>query len=427
MPLQDLIAQADVPPSLPAKAGQTFERTDIDDSFVQLKDGLQTQIAGIWESLLGVSPIGAEDSFFDLGGHSLVAVRMFAALKRTFGVEFPISTLFEAPTVARIAAMIAAEKGEASDTTTAGEGHSGAVALRKDEAADAAPRHTHLVPLNHDSTKSAAPLFIVAGMFGNVLNLRHLAMSLSGERMVYGLQARGLIGDEPPHETIPDAAREYLAEVRQVQPEGPYLLAGYSGGGITAYEMAQQLRNAGEEVAVLAMLDTPLPVRAPLDAADKAMIKLQQIKDRGPRYVVDWFRDRRAWNAKVRQRAESEADTGQGAEFNNRKMEDAFIAATSRYEVHPWEGPLTLFRPPLEKTWKGTRGRWISLERAYVCEDNAWRQYAPHIEMIEVPGDHDSMVLRPNVTVLAQELAEVIANALSDESETGDIRFTVAE
>ena len=90
------------------------------------------------------------------------------------------------------------------------------------------------------------PFFLVAGMFGNVLNLRHLAHLLGTDRPFYGLQARGLYGDEEPHRTFEEAAADYIAELRTVQPHGPYLLGGFSGGGITAYEMARQLEADGE-------------------------------------------------------------------------------------------------------------------------------------------------------------------------------------
>ena len=90
------------------------------------------------------------------------------------------------------------------------------------------------------------PFFLVAGMFGNVLNLRHLAQLVGSDRPFYGLQARGLYGDHQPHETFEEMARDYIAELRTVQPHGPYLLGGFSGGGITAYEMARQLAAEGE-------------------------------------------------------------------------------------------------------------------------------------------------------------------------------------
>ncbi|MEM6305403.1 MAG: beta-ketoacyl synthase N-terminal-like domain-containing protein, partial [Pseudomonadota bacterium] len=284
LPLQALIAQADQPPQEGGKAGQSFARSDL-EGFVAPKGPVQEKLAEMWENLLGMSPVGADDSFFDLGGHSLIAVRLFASVKRAFGVEFPISMLFEAPTIAQIADRIGTLGGEAANS---------------DDAASPSQSFEYLVPLNQSSRTGAAPLFIVAGMFGNVLNLRHLALPFSDERRVFGVQARGLIGDTLPHTSVAEAAADYIAEIRAVQPEGPYLLSGYSGGGITAYEMAQQLRAAGEEVAVLALLDTPLPVRPALTRRDKALIKLAEFRRKGPGYLIEWARNRIAWERQKR-------------------------------------------------------------------------------------------------------------------------------
>src|SRR5205814_9685647 len=113
------------------------------------------------------------------------------------------------------------------------------------------PRYAHLVPMHAGQGGDKTPFFLVAGMFGNVLNLRHLAHLLGNERRFFGLQALGLYGTHKPHETFEEMAADYLAEVRRVQPTGPYLLGGFSGGGITAYEMARELVQAGQEVALL--------------------------------------------------------------------------------------------------------------------------------------------------------------------------------
>ncbi|NEK21227.1 SDR family NAD(P)-dependent oxidoreductase [Sulfitobacter sp. JBTF-M27] len=404
LPLNDLIAQANAPLQEQTTAGQSFERPDLDGSYVAPRNGIEERLAEIWENLLGVSPVGVEDSFFDLGGHSLIAVRLFAQVKREFKVEFPISVLFEAPTIAKCAALIAAETG---DTGTTGAAESASAPAEKFE---------FLVPLNQSDHKEAAPLFIVAGMFGNVLNLRHLAMPIAQERRVFGVQARGLIGDTPPHNDMTDAARDYLDEIRRVQPEGPYLLAGYSGGGVTAYEMTQQLRAMGQEVGVLALLDTPLPVRPSLTRPDKALIKLAEIRTKGPAYFAEWAKARWAWE-KHKRAGVPPQDTGGSAEFNDLKVQAGFLEGVAKYDTPMWDGPMTLFRPPLDKHWKVTADKWVSSEREYVLEDNDWRKYAPHMEVIEVPGDHVSMVLAPNVTTLAQELREVIAAALQDKDD----------
>jgi thioesterase domain-containing protein/acyl carrier protein len=409
LPLAGLIAEADQPVQDQRPAGQSFERPDLDGTFLAPRNRTEERLAALWENLLGVSPVGVEDSFFDLGGHSLIAVRLFAGIKREFKVEFPISVLFEAPTIAKCAALIAAETGDVTEGA---------------EPAAPAPKFDYLVPLNQSSESRAAPLFVIAGMFGNVLNLRHLALPFSAERRVIGVQARGLIGDTAPHTDVAEAAADYLAEIRRLQPQGPYLLSGYSGGGITAYEMARQLKEAGQTVAVLAMLDTPLPVRPVLTRRDKALIKLAELRRKGPRYVLEWARNRLAWERARRAAAPQDAA---GGEFNNHKIEQAFRTAVGAYETPTWDGPMTLFRPPLDLHWQVSGGRWVSAEREYVYPDNDWHRYAPALQVIEVPGDHVSMVLAPNVTVLAQELREVIAAALQTQDDKAWPRATAAE
>ena len=415
VPLDTLMAQADTPLTDTKGAGQSFERPELDGDFTAPRNPVEEKLAEIWSNLLGISPVGVEDSFFDLGGHSLIAVRLFAAVKREFKVEFPISVLFEAPTIADCAALIAAKRGDVPGAAAA------------EAVQPPVQRFNYLVPLNQCKI-DAAPLFVVAGMFGNVLNLRHLALPFSGERPVLGVQARGLIGDDAPHDDVKAAAADYLAEIRELQPHGPYLLAGYSGGGITAYEMAQQLRAEGQEVAVLALLDTPLPVRPELSRSDKALIKLAELRQKGPRYLVEWAQSRWAWERSRRAPLpEENEDTSAGVAFNSLRIQAAFLRAVGRYETPNWDGPITLFRPPLDRHWQVTEGRWVSAEREYVFEDNDWRRYAPNLQVIEVPGDHVSMVLAPSVTVLAQELAEVIAAALPDADDATALRATAAE
>ena len=394
--LEALRAQVNTPVQVVEDEGQSFDRPDLDSDYIAPRNPTEEALAAIWQNLLGVSQIGMNDSFFDLGGHSLIAVRLFAQINREMGVQFPISVLFEAPTIAKCAEMIVARTG--------GAAASGGEMVPVD---DAGQPKSHIVTLSQ-SPGGGTPLFIVAGMFGNVLNLRHLALLMGGDRPVYGLQARGLVGDAAPHETFEEAAADYIAEMRQVQPQGPYLLGGFSGGGLTAYEIAQQLTAEGEEVAVLALLDTPLPVRASLSRRDKALIKLNEIRRKGPRYLIEWARNRWAWEMQKR-RGETPQDAANA--FNNAKIEAAFLRAASAYRLKPWDGPMTLYRPPLDRHWAVSGGQFVSAATEYVIADNGWTGWAPRVEVIEVPGDHDSMVLVPNVRTLAQELKATIDRA----------------
>ncbi|MFV1494014.1 SDR family NAD(P)-dependent oxidoreductase [Phaeobacter sp. JH18-32] len=392
--LPDLMAQADQPPQQAREDSQSFERPQLDTDYLAPRNAVEEEIAAQFARLLGVAQVGVDDSFFDLGGHSLVAVRLFAQIKRSFGVDLAISTLFEAPSVARLAELVIARTGGGLTTETSAD-HTGTPQAET-------PAYTHLVQLHPGDGTGRRPFFLVAGMFGNVLNLRHLALMVGKDRPVYGLQARGLIGDDAPHDRLDAAARDYLAEIRSIQPEGPYLLGGFSGGGLTAYEMAQQLRASGEDTAALILLDTPLPMRPELNHRDKALIKWAELRRKGIGYLGEWIGNRIAWEIEKRRYAAS--DDSSAPVFNNRKVELAFRAALPAYELRPWSGPLTLFRPPLDRHWQVSAGNWVSREREYVYDDNDWTRWAPAIEVVEVPGDHDSMVLVPNVSVLAGEV-----------------------
>lgn len=394
-----------------------FERPELDSEYVAPETDVQRTLVNLWEELLGVNNVGIADNFFDLGGHSLIAVRLFAQVKKAYKVEFPISILFEAPTVAACAALIEAQIGESRSL----EAEAGTC-----EAAVPQRRNRHLVPMHEGEGRPRSPFFLVAGMFGNVLNLRYLASLLQSDRPVYGLQARGLFRGDRPHEDFVEAARDYIAEMRQVHPEGPYYLGGYSGGGLIAYEIAQQLRVAGEEVAALIFLDTPLPVRPGIATLDKIAIKMQQMREDGIGFMAGWMRD------KVRARLLGEAagnpSRSAGSMADNPEIEAAFHRGRFKYRLVPYHGAVTLFRPPLSGKWRAVDGTLIDHDRNYVVEDNFWRSVLPQIEVIETPGDHDSMVLEPNVRILALKLRDVLKRAeRSVERETDWPHLSAAE
>ncbi|MEW5926736.1 MAG: amino acid adenylation domain-containing protein [Gemmatimonadota bacterium] len=206
-----------------------------EDSFLAPRDPLELRLARLWEELLGVQPVGARDDFFALGGHSLLALRLVGAVERLTGRRVPLATLLAGPTVERLAR-------ELRDGTPL-------------------PAPGPLVPIQ--PAGGERPLFFVHAAGGNVASYAALARRLGPGQPLYGLQSRGLEGDEPPHAGIPEMAADYLAHVRGVQPAGPYRLGGWSMGGLVAFEMARRLEAGGEEVELLALVDS----RAPGDAA----------------------------------------------------------------------------------------------------------------------------------------------------------------
>ncbi|HEU0012159.1 MAG TPA: amino acid adenylation domain-containing protein, partial [Longimicrobium sp.] len=199
--------------------------------YVVPRDVLEMELARLWAEVLGVPRVGAEDDFFALGGHSLLAVRLMSRIRERFERELPVAEVFRSPTVS---AMAAALRG-------AGAGSDSGL----------------LVPLQTGGR--LAPFFCTPPAGGTVTHYADLARRLGADVPFYALQAPGLTGDEPPPASIGEMAARFLDEVRRVRPHGPYTLGGWSAGGITALEMARQLRAAGEEVSLLALFDTPPP------------------------------------------------------------------------------------------------------------------------------------------------------------------------
>lgn len=188
---------------------------------------LELQLLSVWQQVLNLQGIGVRDNFFALGGHSLLAMKLFAQLEQLFG-PLPVSLLFQAPTVEQMAAKMAAD-GRGSEWRSL-------VAIQ--------PRG------------SRPPLFLVPGETGNVLTCTNLVMGLGSEQPVYGLQSIGLGGARKAPERIEEIAAHNISEMRSLQPEGPYHLAGHCIGGTIAYEMAQQLTAQGHEVGALVFIDT---------------------------------------------------------------------------------------------------------------------------------------------------------------------------
>ena len=378
----------------------SFDRPDLDVEFVGPSTDCERTLAGFWSELLGLEKIGIHDNFFDLGGHSLIAVRLFRMIKKAFAVEFPVSVLFQAPTVAQCAALIEKTSTKPVEATPASS----------NAAAPQPSQPLHLVRMDNDKRRGRTPFFICAGMFGNILNLRHLAVRIGVDRPVYGLQARGIYGSEAPRETFEEMARDYLSELRTVQPNGPYLLGGFSGGGLVAYEMAQQLRTEGEETAIVVLLDTPYPADPTLSIVDRAMMKLQDFDRERVAFFANWLRRRIAWERR-KQRTDP-ASTRSAEEFHNEEVEAAFRRALARYEGKPCgDQRVLLLRPRLRVAYRVSGDRLLNDERSLLRADNGWTPYVSALSILEVPGDHDSMVLEPNVRVMASHLREALTAA----------------
>jgi thioesterase domain-containing protein len=189
-------------------------------------------LADLWTRVLELEEIGVDDDFVELGGDSLAAEQLRALVREELGIVLPATALIDAPTLAEFA--------------------------RKVSVADrCGPAHPTVVPLRAHGSRP--PLFCVAGAAGLALGFVSLARRLGEDQPVYGFQAHGLERRGLPDWTVERMARRHLQVLRVIQPYGPYYLAGHSMGGLVALELAQQLAAAGEEVALLALVDTYLP------------------------------------------------------------------------------------------------------------------------------------------------------------------------
>jgi thioesterase domain-containing protein len=380
--------------SAPDAGGPLFARPSIAATFVEPRDAVERELAAIWRELLGVSEVGIHDDFFELGGQSLIAVRLFQRIGKKYGVELPLATLFEAPTIAHAAGLLRSRLGLPEVGAASSPGARSAEPKASPLAASSA-----LVTIHPGG--GWTPFFCVHGAGGNVLNLRDLARAMDDAQPFYGLQAQGVDGRAPPHETIEQMAAAYLEEIRALQPSGPYLLGGYSGGGLVAFEMAQLLTVAGHEVSLLALLDTfhpGTPVRV-LTMRDRAA----RLREEGLSYVADVLRRRyRAHEDRKGLRTiEAYRACGRSVPLTLRDLYVTrnFERAALRYRPRPWNGKATLFR---------------ASQLAYIYRDAGpsygWERHVlGGVDVVEVPGDHATFVLGSNAIEVARALSEAIA------------------
>ena len=211
-----------------------------------------------------------------------------SAIRKNYGLSLPLSTLFENPSIRPLAALLDAQSPQKQSAAGAQDTKAGAPAVISQT------EYSSLVPIQPIGT---SPVFYcAAGMGGNPLNLRALALEMGIDQPFYGLQPQGLDGISKLHRSIPEMASHYIAEIRRKQPNGPYYLGGYSGGGVVAFEMAKQLVAAGERIGSLVFLDSIAPGSNCLPCARRLDGHIVGLREEGVDYVlnfVKWAVDRR--------------------------------------------------------------------------------------------------------------------------------------
>jgi thioesterase domain-containing protein/acyl carrier protein len=351
---------------------------------------VENTLADVWRELLGVEEIAPDDDFFALGGHSLAAVRLFARIRKVYNVDLPLATLFQAPTLGALAALVAQHAN---------------IPLTEE-----APRKSNVIPLVTRTwsplvpickgTGERPPLFCVHGAGGNVLNFKVISDRLGPLQPFYGLQAQGVDGRLQPLASIEEMAAQYVEAVRTVDPHGPYQLAGYSAGGVIAIEMAARLKSEGAQVSLLAMVDTlePVAARSKLTPWQKAWL----MRHWSLRFLLDRSSRRRRGREGDAMYAQALARLARGEplplELVEQHLFRNFVDAQSRYTPAPYDGDVVLFRAMQAETQYLAAGPTLGWE-AYV---------RGAIRVIEVTGSHFTMMSEPGVSQLIEGLRQAL-------------------
>jgi thioesterase domain-containing protein/acyl carrier protein len=374
----------------PERAGADEAGRDI----VRPRDQLELELVSIWEDVLQSGPVGVKDNFFDRGGHSLLAVHLFAAIEKRLGRRLPLSTLFRHPTVEQLAVALRGQDGRAHRSplvTIQGEG-------------------------------AATPFFCVHPGGGGVFRYLDLAHHLGAERPFYAFQAAGLDDDaQEVAASVEEMAASYIEAMRGVQPSGPYLIGGWSFGGLVAFEMSRQLQAQGEEVALLALFDTmpPEPRAKRLKENDPALL-LSFVRDLGlsPEALPLGADELKKLGVEERLEAVLAAAKGAGVVPPDVTLADVqrlwrvFITnwrAQQGYRAQPTAARITLFRAaeaPAPSRWK---------------RQSQWDDFtAADVELYNVPGDHFTIVGEPHVRTLASLLGDCLQRAEAESARSRD-------
>lgn len=358
-----------------------YARPDLESEFAEPASPFEIELAAMWRDLLGVDRVGRDDDFFELGGQSLIAVRLFTRIRKKFAIDLEISTLFEAPTVAQCAAVLAGRLG--SDDSPV-------------DVTDGPPKSLVTIQKGGDRT----PVFCVHGAGGNVLNFRDLALAMGRDQPFYGLQARGIDGITRPLESIEAMAAAYLADVRTVQPEGPYRFAGYSGGGLVAFEMARQARDAGDAIELVLLLDT-FPPKFEMRRSSLAHVIGEFVRNPTgyPRDILEGRKAARIANeARDRLRRILAADETVPNDLRELHLEDHFAAVAANYVRRPWAGRVVLLR-----------AETVFWAFSLLDETYGWSDVVTDgFQLVSVAGDHATLVLEPNVSQLVDAISDVL-------------------
>jgi amino acid adenylation domain-containing protein len=370
------------------------EQLGSEREFVVPRTLVEEQMAEIWKEILELEKIGVHDNFFDSGGDSLNAVQLFCRYEESFGKKLPLATLFRAPTIAQLASLVTSED-------------------EKNEWAS-------LVPIRSSGTMP--PLFFIHSHEGNVVGYYELAQQLDDDQPIYGIQARGLDGNIPDDiKRFEDMARNYIEEIKRVQPHGPYYLSGFCLGGNLAFEMAQQLMSAGEKVELFMLHANTLHY----PQYPESFSRLKQVYYMATHRIeseIEWYRESRNnnrtghllerlkrfmtiiqtivqnWMKRFLAIIKINISASQSSQFE--ELGKRHIALLRGYEFKPYNGNVTLInsdKHPIGIIPDATLG-WGEVVKG-------------GIDIHVIPGHRISMLKQPRVKLLAAKLKRALRKA----------------
>lgn len=346
--------------------------------FVEPRTSAERLVSKIWAEILNISNISIKSNFFELGGHSLLAVKVMIAIEKETQRRLPLATLFENSTIESLAKMIVIDEEE----------------IKWDS----------LVPIK--KTGSKTPIYLIHGGGLNVLVFNPLGIYMDIEQPVYGMQALGLNGQTELHYSMEELAERYNSEILNNDPIGPYALAGYSFGGLLAYEMAKKLLEMGKEIKMLGILDTNAAGRhfesTKLERfAKKILRQFDKLLFFGASFFVKpkevYYYQRKSLNQKIKSIFGSKPNLDEEIFSYEKEILHSYDVAYQNYVMKPLDIEVDLFRVK---------------ERIYYLDDPiylGWKDYATQgVNVHEVPGDHKTFLFPPN----DKEFAEILQKTL---------------
>lgn len=328
----------------------------------------------IWQRVLQLPSIGVDDNFFDLGGDSSSALELFNAIADACGRELPPVMIYQAPTIASLASLL-----EQPST----------------------PRIPPLMLLKAGT--EGPPVFITHGLGGTVIDFYQVVRHIQTLHPIHGMQIRGIEGVDKPFDRIEDMAQYYLDAVEEIQPHGPYLLIGYSLGGLVTLEMAQRLSAKGEKVGLLAMLDAYPHIRH-LPPGLRAQLGLQRMRRSAFRTlqmpvseVVSQIRGPSKGRSLI---AGTPYQSPVEVQFSPamQHVRDCAYLALKRYRHQYYDGTI----------------RFVKAETVTDFPEDpvaVWAKFAEKFEVDTVPGDHLGIM-----TTHFQKLASVLSRYIKEAS-----------